>query len=367
MSRAFAINGKYLRAAPTGVHRVANELCNALAILIAEGHPAARDLTPLLFAPVDGAERAHTIALPHRILGGPTGNFWEQVTLPLRTRSLLLLSLCNIGPVARRNAVTMIHDAQVHLTPESYRPAFRWWYRAVQPAFARRHRRVLTVSHYSRQAIADAGLCAIGNITVVPNGVDHMLRVEPDDRIVTALALPPARPRYVLGFATTQAHKNMQRILAAMADPTLGDLTLVLVGGDDRAAFERAGHRVPDNVRFAGRVSDGELRALMEGALCLVFPSTTEGFGLPPLEAMMVGCPAIVAPCGALPEMCGAAARYAAADSTAEWVAAIRALADDPEGRARSIAIGREHAAQYTWRASALSLIAAIEAFLPRQ
>src|SRR5881394_632896 len=78
-----------------------------------------------------------------------------------------------------------------------------------------------------------------------------------------------------------------------------------LIGAAVREQFEALGHFVPPNVIFAGQVSDGELRALLESALCVGCLSTTEGFGLPPLEGMVLGCPAIMAPCGALSEVGG--------------------------------------------------------------
>jgi glycosyltransferase involved in cell wall biosynthesis len=99
----------------------------------------------------------------------------------------------------------------------------------------------------------------------------------------------------------------------------------------------------------------------MEDALCLAFPSTTEGFGLPPLEAMLLGCPAIVAPCGALPEVCGAAALYAGPDDAMAWVAAIRRLADEPDERSTFSQIARDHARQFTWRKAALQLVAELQ------
>ncbi len=348
------LNGKFLAAAPTGVHRVAEELGNALADLIAEGHPAAQGLALEVLAPADGLTRAAAMRMPARLLGPLVHMPWEQLTLPLRHGRGLLLNLCNIGPMLSRNSVTMIHDVQVLLSPESYRPAFRAWYRLVQPIIARRHRLILTVSEYSRQQIVHAGLARSEKVAVIHNGVDHVLTVAAEPAIVARLALTPGR--YVVGLANTQVHKNIGVLLRAFADSALAGLTLVLFGSADRAAFEAAGHAVPDNVVFAGRISDGELRALLEVALCLAFPSTTEGFGLPPLEAMLLGCPAIIAPCGALPEVCGEAALRAAADSPPDWAKAIMLLAADDEGRARTVAAGRAHAAAYTWRDAAIVL-----------
>jgi len=353
--RRFIINGKFLRAESTGVHRVATELCHALAALQDEGHPAVADMRFEVLHTADGAARAAAIPLPRAVLAPLTGIPWEQVTLPLRKGQGTLLNLCNIGPVASVDAVTMIHDAQVHLSPQSYSRGFRLWYRLVQPMLGRRNRAILTVSAFSKAQIAEAGIAPADRIHVVHNGVDHILRVTPDGAPLAALGL--VRGRYVVALSTTQAHKNIAVLLRAFADPRLADMPLVLVGGAGRDDFVRLGHAVPDTVRFAGRVSDGGLRALMEAALCLGFPSTTEGFGLPPLEAMTVGCPAIVAPCGALPEVCGSAVVYAAPDDAEAWVGAVRALAGAPEAeRARIVEAGRARADGFTWRRAALRL-----------
>jgi glycosyltransferase involved in cell wall biosynthesis len=352
--RKIVLNGKFLSAAPTGVHRVAMELGNALADLIAEGHPSVRDLELAVSAPVNGMNRAAELRVPARLLGPFKGIPWEQISFPLRERKGTLLNLCNIGPVLARNAVTMIHDVQVHLSPDSYSMGFRMWYRATQPLLARRHRHILTVSEFSRQEIAKLGLCALDRVSVVHNGVDHILRVPSDPSIVAQLGL--SRTPYVLGLSTTQAHKNIGMLMTAFADPRLAKVQLVLFGGTPRTAFEAQGVAVPGNVVFAGRVSDNSLRALIEGALCLTFPSTTEGFGLPPLEAMLLGCPAIVAPCGALPEVCGDVALYGAPDRPQEWILAIDKLSQDAAFRAHLSEAGIAHAERFTWRHSAMTL-----------
>jgi len=354
MEQPVVINGKFLRAQSTGVHRVATELANGLADLQREGHPSVAGLDLRLWLPKDGMARAEGIALPRRVIDFATGIPWEQLTLPACQGDRLLVNLCNIGPVASRHAITMIHDVQVHLSPQSYRPAFRYWYRMVQPLLARRNHKLLTVSDFSRQQMVRIGLCPESRIAVIHNGVDHIHAVGSDSAVVERLGLE--RHRYALALSTTQAHKNIGLLLNAFANPQLSDLRLVLFGASGRTDFEAQGLHVPANAVFAGRVSDAELRALMEHALCLAFPSTTEGFGLPPLEAMLLGCPAIVAPCGALPEVCGDAVLYAAADDPLEWVTAIAALADDVAQRANWSQRGRERAALFTWRSAAIAL-----------
>lgn len=357
MRLRLAVNGKFLSAQPTGVHRVAGELANALADLAVE-QPEAMAIE--LWLPRDGVKASARIRLPARVLRPFTGIAWEQITAAIHDRRRLLLNFCNIAPVARTNAVTMIHDVQVHSTPRSYAPGFRIWYKLVQPRVGKRNRLVLTVSEYSRREIARVGICPIERVAVIHNGVDHVLRFVAAPEIIDRLALDGRR--YVLALATVQAHKNVELLMRAFAGPRLAGLCLVLVGDDGARAFAANGIDVPANVIFAGRVSDGALRALYEGALCLAFPSRTEGFGLPPVEAMLLGCPAVVAPCGALPEVCGETALYADPDRPEEWVAAIRRLADDAPFRDDRSAAGRAWARQFTWRAAAERLVAALRA-----
>lgn len=350
------LNGKFLRAPSTGVHRVAAELATALSALSKERHPGVEGMDFEIVLPKDGLARVSDIPLRHRVVDFMTGIPWEQITLPLVAGRSTVLSLCNIGPMLSRNAVTMVHDVQVHLSPGSYSIGFRWWYRLVQPVFAKRHRLLLTVSEFSRREIVKIGLAPADRVAVIPNGVDHVLRFDADPTSLTRLGLRPQG--YVLALATTQVHKNIGVLLRAYARMAANDPPLVLFGSADRTAFEAAGHAVPDNVIFAGRISDGELKALMGNALCLAFPSTTEGFGLPPLEAMQLGCPAVVAPCGALPDVCGNAAVYVEPDDVTGWIGAIRQLANDADARSAFVAAGLARAQKYSWRAAALQLAA---------
>lgn len=363
MAQDIIINGKFLRASMTGVHRVAFEICNALADMQQSGDARIDGRRFTVWHTRDGREAARDIRLPTREVGPLDSIPWEQLVLPARKGGKLLLNLCNIGPMLSTNAVTMIHDAQVTLSPQSYSLAFRMWYKLVQGMMTRGNPTLLTVSDYSRAQIAATGLAPIENIHTVHNGVDHVLRIAAEPGILSRLGLTD-QP-FALALSTTQEHKNIGVLLKAFARPELAGMKLVLFGSTGKDAFLAEGHAVPENVVFAGRVSDGELRALMEAATALAFPSTTEGFGLPPLEAMLLGTAAVCAPCGALPEVCGDVALYASPDEPEEWARTLGELAADPARQASLGERGRVHAGAFTWSNAAQQVLEVLDTLEP--
>jgi glycosyltransferase involved in cell wall biosynthesis len=104
-------------------------------------------------------------------------------------------------------------------------------------------------------------------------------------------------------------------------------------------------------------VNDRELRALYEHALALVFPSRYEGFGLPPIEAMMCGCPVIISDQPALVEVGGGATLGCGMDDVAGLARLMRELHENDALRGKLAAAGRERAARYTWAAAARRLL----------
>jgi glycosyltransferase involved in cell wall biosynthesis len=355
------VNGRFLYARPTGVQRVATALLHQLGLR--------RDELERLFP--DGVrieaprgDAAATIAgLPVHQAGRRGGQVWEQLTLPSQGRGDVILSLSNVGPLAAARGITMIHDAQVYTAPQSYSSAFVRWYRFLLPRLGRRNLLILTVSHFSKQQLVDHGVARAERITVIPNGVDHILGFASDAETVRRLGL--AERRYVVALATTQPHKNIAVLLRAFADGAMGDIRLVLLGKASAGEIRAAYPFLPDEVLFTGMIDDAELRGLLEQALCFAMPSTTEGFGLPPLEAMILGTPAVVAPCGALPEVCGEGALYADSEDPAEWQKQIRALRDDPDLYQAMSAKGATQAATFTWARAGDRLVAALRNCLP--
>ena len=127
-----------------------------------------------------------------------------------------------------------------------------------------------------------------------------------------------------------------------------------VVGRLDARVFRGPGlSAATENIAWVGPVTDGELMAIYQNCLCLAFPSRAEGFGLPPLEAMALGCPVVSSNCASMPEVCGDAALYASPDDRGAWLRAFLSLRNDPGLRGRLIQKGIERAGLFTWRRSA--------------
>ena len=244
----------------------------------------------------------------------------------------------------------MIHDAQTFSSPQSYTSGFRAWYRFMLPILGRRADLILTGSQFSKDQLCTFGIAEAERIQVIPHGVDHFIPLTANLSIVRQLELQ--HKPFVVSLANIQAHKNIQVLLDAFRSPELSRVELVLVGRADRSDFVDAGLELPPNVTFSGPVSDAELKALMQYAGAMAFPSKTEGCGLPPLEAMSVGCPAVVAPEASLPELCGQAAIYAGADSPDDWAAALTSLIVDTDARKRVVELGYDRAHELSWQRS---------------
>ncbi|CAG9193202.1 Glycosyl transferase family 1 [Paraburkholderia sabiae] len=364
MYKTIAFNGKFFGAGPTGVHKVAEQLIAATDALISEQSADDVDYALVVRNSVKVPSYRKIMCVQenplarrmHRIM-------WEQCYLPLARRKDFILNLCNLGPLCHRDSATMIHDAQVYSAPDSYSLGFRLWYKFLFFFIGRRHRLIVTVSEFSRNELVRYGVASADKIVVVHNGCDHVLQVRPDDSKVAALHLTPKR--YVLALANTQKHKNIGILLKAFAKPEMKDITLVLFGGARKTDFEEAGHAVPANVTFTGWVSDAELVGLMTNAGVLAFPSLTEGFGLPPLEAMALGCPVVAAPFGALPEVCGNAVLYADPFDADAWSQQMLTVLDDCAVRQSLISTGRRQAGIFTWKQAARNLFDAVRAVAP--
>lgn len=355
------LNGKFYAGATNGVHRVADRLLRELDRLAIDGEaPAGWDMRLLLPTAPNWAPRFTAITRAPQPRGHTQS--WEQLLLPLAARDGVLVSLANLAPSLHPRKLTMVHDAQFRLSPESYPAKLRWGYRALVPRGARSSEIVLTVSDYARDCLATFGVSHPARTHVVHNGADHILEATADPTILSRFGLTVGG--YAVMFGSSARYKNVAVPFSAFARRDLAAMPLVVIG-PSRATLAAAGLVAPPTAVFVGGVDDGALRALYENAHCLLYPSRTEGFGLPPVEAMLCGCPVVAAPAGAIPEVCGDAVLYAGMDDPAAWADAIFAL-HAPELRDGKIAAGRTRARAFTWRAAGAKLAAALGRMLSR-
>ncbi|WP_170403079.1 glycosyltransferase family 4 protein [Ruegeria arenilitoris] len=352
------LNGRFLTRSMTGVDRVASEL----AVALTQISPETDMHLALPSAPVHAPETTPEEILNLDKLGQSrhSGHLWEQVELPrLLESDQWLLSLCNTGPVMRSRQAVMIHDAQVFTQPASYSRAFRSLYRVLLPTLARRSRVLLTVSDFSRLELEKHGVFPEGKARVIHNGVDHLAEISPDTEALARHGLEPGG--YFLAIGSLAPHKNLRLLASAAQARDKGSLPLIVAGGGNSTVFKDDGLVEHEGLRFLGRVSDNELKALYNDAYALLFPSLTEGFGLPPLEAMSCGCPVLATTGGAVPEVCGDAALFVDPRQQQDWTDAMLRIEAEPNLRTDLAGKGRERAAMFTWKRAAEQLLTALD------
>jgi len=349
------INARFLTQPLSGVQRYAQELLTALDQRLTNSEGLRARLGPVVaLCPCDAAIRDPgwtTIRL--RSLSGGRGHLWEQGALWRASRDHVLLSLGNSGPLLHRRHVLALHDGNLWRMPDSYSRSYRRAHRLLRPLLARRAAALITVSHYSALDLAQHLKVPADHFQLIPNSAGHLQTVEARPEVLQRHGL--SREGYILSVGNQSPNKNLARLVAAHAEAGAGAPMLVLAGGEARG-LETTPSRGAQ-VKRLGRVSDGELKALYQGARAFVCPSLHEGFGIPPLEAMSLGVPVLAARRAALPEILGAAPIWFDPLDVGDIARALcQVVSLDPLARARIIHAGQARAALFSWDIAAARL-----------
>jgi glycosyltransferase involved in cell wall biosynthesis len=268
---------------------------------------------------------------------------WYPHVLPRRARGADVLHCPTYrGPVrGGPPLVVTVHDVAVFRRPEAFPRWTRTYSRRAVPGVLRHARRILAVSEFTAAELEQVLAVPREKVRVVPNAVDPVFL--PDG--------PRARGDYLLAVGTLEPRKNLRRTIEAAR--RLG-VELRVVGALGWGGVTAAG----EGVRWLGEVADDELARLYRGALCLVYPSLYEGFGIPIVEAMACGTPVVTAAGGSTEEVAGGAAVLAdPLDPGAIADAIETALAR----REELGALGLERARAFSWDETARLTLAAYE------
>ncbi len=259
--------------------------------------------------------------------------------------------------------VVSIHDLSFEHLPHTFHRRSRTQLRLTVRHSAKRAAKILTLSEHTRRDIVDTYGIPADRITAIPlAAAEHFHEVEDYRDLQRVRHTYGINGPYILSVGSIQPRKNLARLVNAYAS-LRGKFDeaelpkLVLVGkcawlyDETLRALDQTG--LKESVILTGYVPESDLPALYSDALCFVYPSYFEGFGLPPLEAMKCGTPVIVGNQTSLPEVVGDAALTFDPFDVAALASAIEKLIKDSDLRGELSVKGLNRAKTFDWRETA--------------
>jgi glycosyltransferase involved in cell wall biosynthesis len=289
--------------------------------------------------------------------------FFEQIIFPFHLKKYKLHVLHShgyVGPLLVKNHIVTIHDtnafAHTHAMPLLKKVLLRFFLKAISKQCSR----IITVSEFSKQEIIKNLKAPETKISVVYEACKYGLSIK-------QVILPTEYQHllncgYFMGIGSLSSHKNIQTLLAAfkILGRTNTSIKLVLAGHlpSDTSSFSLFNDdEFKDRIIITGFITDTVLEALLQNAICFVFPSLYEGFGLPLLEAQNAGTVVIASNRGSLPEIGGSSAIYFPALDAVALASEMEQILHDERKRAKYVMLGRENVNRFSWGKAAKETI----------
>ena len=356
------VNASILGPAPSGLGQYALGLVRSLDLL-REGLVVYTSYPEVLLGLRATVRRTSPLTRPDRGVRGHVARLlWCQTALRGRVsldRPRVLLNPLPEGVLrCRVPQVTVVHDLVPLAFPRDF-PRQQLYFRRLVPAILRESRAVVAVSEATRRAVIAAYGLRPERVHTIPDGYDptHFTPIGP--------AADDGGTPYVLYVGNLLPHKNLPRLIEAVARVARRSaVRLVIAGGGTPARvaeLQSLAERVGARLELMLYVPQQELPALYRGARLLAMPSLAEGFGLPALEAMACGTPAVVGNTSAMPEVVGDAGLLVdPEDPGAIADAVLRLLTQDPL-RKELIARGLARATEFSWERTAREVLTVLD------
>ena len=287
---------------------------------------------------------------------------WLQSLLRVRARRSRLRLLLNTVPEGILSStipqVTVVHDLLPLAFPPEY-PRQQYYFRYFVPRILRSSKVVVTDSEYTRRAVIDRYGLPSGQVRVVYPGYNPDVYYQSDGLSSHSRS---NKGEYVLYVGNLLPHKNVLRLLDAVAILRRRRPVRLVIRGEGRPAYARAVRArvetlgLDEAVSIRGYTTEKTMRDLYTGAACLVLPSLGEGFGLPVLEAMACGTPVVTTRVASIPEVAGDAAILVDAHDAVALADALHRVVTDRGLREELRGRGLLQAKRFDWAQTAAQM-----------
>jgi len=338
----------------TGVQRYAIEVTKNLDYLISKGTINNEQYNFIILVPKNSQYKLHLENIEIKAVGKLKGHLWEQMELPFFSSNGLLVNLCNTAPIFSGYQILTIHDASVSANKNNYSFLFKFWYQFLYRILPFRTQKIMTDSNFSKDELIKYYPIKEEKIKTIYLGTEHLKAVKSNNEMLKKFNL--GNISYILAVSNMNPNKNFSGIITALSHMKNQDIQVVIVGPKDNPIYSEVDLHSSTRINLVGYVSDEELSALYKNATCFVYPSFYEGFGLPPLEAMVNGCPVIVSNKASLPEVLGDAAIYCDPYEPKDIAEKIEQVLNDENLRNELKIKGLERVNMYSWERCALEI-----------
>jgi glycosyltransferase involved in cell wall biosynthesis len=265
---------------------------------------------------------------------------------------------CHFGPFRISDTikkVTFIHDITPVSHPQFHAKNSVLLHKLLLPGILKRANLIITNSEHTKSDLIREFVYSKGKTEVIYPGTQNLnrLKFSPIDDIDVV------NQKYILHVGTLEPRKNLSFLLKAFEEIKLlrPELKLIISGKEgwkNKPFFDALKiHPNREDITVTGYLEKEQIVTLYRHAECMLFTSNYEGFGIPLLEAMEIGCPIITADNSAQKEVCKDAAVYINDFVASDWANAFLAVAENQELHQQLIQRGKDRAKSFKWRKSA--------------